>query len=79
MKNISIEKRLKNSETCPDQLSPTLPGAQDRLSIKGRDAKVGGPTLTILGAPSTKSQMRRNISTKAAKDTLGERDNARSN
>lgn len=25
LKNISIEKRLKNSETCPDQLSPTLP------------------------------------------------------
>ena len=27
LKHISGEKRLKNSETCPDQLSPTLPAA----------------------------------------------------
>ena len=71
LKNISIEKRLKNSETCPDQLSPTLPDNPERLVAKVAANEAKGPAVASNGQPpSTKGRMHRNISSKVAKETL---------
>ena len=43
LRNIT-EKRLKNSETCPEQLSPTLPESGERLLNREGAAKINTQT-----------------------------------
>lgn len=43
LKDVTLEKRLKSSETCPDQLTPSLPVAPGRLGTKGSIADPNAP------------------------------------
>jgi len=58
LKNITLEKRLKNSETCPEQLSPTLPQTSDRVGHK--------PSVSNMNLipTSTKGNQKRNVGAK---------------
>ena len=57
-KVLTLEKRLKNSETCPDQLSPSLPGTGDRLAT--RESTVFAPQSGV-----SKQDVRKNITVKS--------------
>ena len=60
LKNMAVEKRLKNSETAPDELSPTLPAANEGNRLV-KDSKIHRPSIPPANMPAPRHHGPRNI------------------